>query len=202
MQSIPLYYTTFSPSCVKNASKIFVKRQRGAFQESPPLDSPKPFTPLGECEHSATEYREQKRHRADARGKSLRDYALCSIQRLPEKAPKTTAFTPKGGFSQSENPPFGVKFLRVLRGLLSRSLLSGVRGKAPRPSFSPRISSADCCSRNSQCASSGERRRAFPPRVPRLRRNLHEAVRKPRADGIPIPCGARGSAPTPPESPR
>ncbi len=201
MQSIPLYYTTFSPSCVKNASKIFVKRQRGAFQESPPLDSPKPFTPLGECEHSATEYSERNSLSRCA-GKSLRDYALCSIQRLFEKAPKTTAFTTKGGFSQSENPPFGVKFLRVLRGLLSRSLLSGMRGKAPRPSFSPRISSADCCSRNSQCALSGERRREFPPRVPRLRRNLHEAVRKPRADGIPIPCGARGSAPTPPESPR
>ena len=64
----------------------------------------------------------------------MRDYALCSIQRLPEKAPKTTVFTPKGGFSLCENPPFGVKFLRVLRGLLSRSPLSGVRGKAPRPS--------------------------------------------------------------------
>lgn len=54
----------------------------------------------------------------------MRDYALCSIQRLPEKAPKTTAFTPKGGFSQSENPPFGVKFLRVLQcGAKPRDLL-------------------------------------------------------------------------------
>ena len=191
MQSIPLYYTTFSPSCVKNASKIFVKRQRGAFQESPPLDSPKPFTPLGECEHSATECSERNSLSRCA-GKSLRDYALCSIQRLPEKAPKTHRLHSKGRiFAKRKSALWG----KVLAG-------SQVRGKAPRPSFSPRISSADCCSRNSQCASSGERRRAFPPRVPRLRRNLHEAVRKPRADGIPIPCGARGSAPTPPESPR
>ena len=200
MQSIPLYYTTFSPSCVKNASKIFVKRQRGAFQESPPLDSPKPFTPLGECEHSATEYSERNSLSRCA-GKSLSISPRCTMQRPPQNPQNPTGLTPTGVFALCENPPFGVKFLRVLRGLLSRSLLSGVRGKAPRPS-PPRISSADCCSRNSQCASSGERRRAFPPRVPRLRRNLHEAVRKPRANGIPIPCGARGSVPTPPESPR
>ena len=87
------------------------------------------------------------------------------------------------------------------RGASSKEAPEWGAGQSPA-TFSPRISSADCCSQNSQCALSGERRRAFPPRVPRLRRNLHEAVRKPRADGIPIPCGARGSAPTPPESPR
>ena len=200
MQSIPLYYTTFSPSCVKNASKIFVKRQRGAFQESPPLDSPKPFTPLGECEHSATEYSERNSLSRCA-GKSLRDYALCSIQRLPEKAPKTHRLHSKGRIFAKRKSALWGKVLAGSQGASFKKPPEWSAGQSPA-TFSPRISSADCCSRNSQCASSGERRRAFPPRVPRLRRNLREAVRKPRADGIPIPCGARGSAPTPPESPR
>ena len=100
-----------------------------------------------------------------------------------------------------QGSPFGGKVLAGSQGASFKKPPEWSAGKSPA-TFSPRISSADCCSRNSQCASSGERRRAFPPRVSRLRRNLREAVRKPRANGIPIPCGARGSAPTPPESPR
>ena len=200
MQSIPLYYTTFSPSCVKNASKIFVKRQRGAFQESPPLDSPKPFTPLGECEHSATEYWGQK-YTGQVCGEKFE--RLCPVLHSAayRKVPKTHRLHSKGRIFALRKSALWSEVLAGSQGASFKKPPEWSAGQSPA-TFSPRISSADCCSRNSQCASSGERRRAFPPRVPRLRRNLHEAVRKPRANGIPIPCGARGSAPTPPESPR